>query len=290
MGEPGFERVTFSSSAGPLVARAAGPREGEAVLLLHGFPEFWYAWRKQIPALVDAGYRVIALDQRGYNESAKPERQRDYALAELAADCVAVADGLQREKIHLVGHDWGGIVAWDVAVRHPERLGKMVILNAPHPAVARKYLTTSLRQVLRSWYIFFFQLPGLPEKLFTADHFAAGIRSLTMTSKPGAFTAEDLEQYRAAWAQPGAPRAMINWYRALARYSTRTDLVEHQVQVPTRILWGVGDGFLLREQAKDSLRLCTDGDLVEFPDATHWLHHEQPERVNAALLEHLQKR
>jgi pimeloyl-ACP methyl ester carboxylesterase len=258
---------------------------GPCAILLHGFPEFWYAWRKQIPALAASGYYVVALDQRGYNASSKPERVRDYALRELRGDIVAVADALGRERVLLAGHDWGGIVAWEVAMHHPDRVEKLAILNAPHPAVARRYLTSSVRQMMQSWYVLFFQLPVAPERLFSAREFALGVRSLVGTSAPGTFSDEDLEQYRRAWSEPGAVRSMIQWYRALARHSRQLDLSGATVQPPVRILWGSRDAFLLRELATESLAYWRSGDVVHFEDATHWLHHEQPDRVNEALLE-----
>ncbi|HYO84626.1 MAG TPA: alpha/beta hydrolase [Bryobacteraceae bacterium] len=284
-----MRRIAFEVSAGTLYARVAGPDDGPAVILLHGFPDFSYGWRKQIPALAAAGWLVVALDQRGYNESAKPKNVRDYAVSELTADVIAVADALGRERVALVGHDWGGIVAWAVGMQHPHRVHRMVILNAPHPAVARRFLMTSPRQMLRSWYMLFFQLPKVPEKLFSAAGFEAGVRSLTATSAPGTFSAEELDTYRAAWSQPGALTAMINWYRALARHARRSEVEPIEVQAPTRIVWGAQDQFLLRELATASARYCRSGDLVELENATHWLHLEQPERVNATVLDWLDR-
>ena len=277
--------MSFKVSVGTLKARVAGPADGRLVILLHGFPEFWYGWRKQIPALASAGFHVVALDQRGYNESSKPAHVRDYAIPELCADVLAVADALGREHFYLAGHDWGGIVAWELAMRNPERIRRMAILNAPHPAAARRFLTTTPRQMLRSWYVLFFQLPNLPERLFSAREFQVGLASLQTTSAEGAFSPEDLKHYQTAWGQPGAVKSMINWYRALARYSRREHLAPQPVQVPTRILWGTRDQFLLRELAHASLRYCKQGDLIELEEATHWLQHEQPFRVNAALMD-----
>jgi pimeloyl-ACP methyl ester carboxylesterase len=279
-----LQRVAFKSAAGVLYAMAAGPESGPAVVLLHGFPEFWYGWRKQLPALAEAGFRTIALDQRGYNESAKPRAVRAYALAELSRDVIAVADQLKREQISVVGHDWGGIVAWHVATNYPERLHRAVVLNAPHPAAARHYLLTSPRQLRRSWYVLFFQLPHLPEALFSARGFRAGLFALSATSRSEAFSNEDLRAYKHAWSQPGALTGMVNWYRALARHSRAGDVQPMPVRVPTRILWGRRDAFLLPELAHASMEFCVTGDLIEFPEATHWLQHEEPERVNASLI------
>ena len=202
-------------------------------MLLHGFPEFWYGWRRQIEPLAAAGFRVIVPDQRGYNLSSKPAGVAAYGLTELVSDVIAIADQLGQEKIFLAGHDWGAAVAWSAALLHPQRVAKLAVLNVPHPSVMRKFLSTRPRQILRSWYMSFFQLPWLPEALFSAFNFRAGSRSLLRSSRPGTFTAEDLDQYRSAWSQPAALTAMINWYRALFR--TRSKFPDKSVRVPTRL-------------------------------------------------------
>ena len=262
---------------------AAGPKDGPVVLLLHGFPEFWYGWRKQIEPLAAAGFRVIVPDQRGYNLSSKPSGVAAYALTELVSDVIAIADQLGQEKIFLAGHDWGAAVAWSTALLHPQRIAKLVVLNVPHPSVMRKFLSTRPRQLLHSWYMFFFQLPWLPEGVFSAFNFRIGARALLRSSRPGTFSAEDLAQYRAAWSQPGALTGMINWYRALFR--TRTKFPDKTVRVPTRILWGERDAFLLAEMAHESLRYCTSAELFTFANATHWLQHEEPARVSELLID-----
>ena len=268
-------------------AVAAGPQDGAVVVLLHGFPEFLYGWHKQIEPLAAAGFRVIVPDQRGYNLSSKPFRVVSYALSELVSDVIAIADQLGQKKIFLVGHDWGAAVAWSVALLHPQRVAKLVALNVPHPSVMRKFMMTHVRQLLRCWYIFFFQLPWLPEALFSSFHFRLGARSLLHSSRPGTFSAEDLAQYRAAWSQPGALTGMIHWYRALFRYPTR--FPDRIVHVPTRILWGERDAFLLSEMAHKSLRYCADAELFTFANSGHWLQHEEPARVSGLLIEFFRK-
>src|SRR5580704_17398686 len=161
----------------------AGPEDGPAVILLHGFPEFWYGWRKQIAPLAEAGFRVIVPDQRGYNLSSKPSAVRDYGLRELTADVIAIADQVGREKVFLAGHDWCAAVAWNAAMRYPGRIEKLAILNVPHPAVMRRFLRTSPRQMLRSWYILFFQIPGLPEFLLSRNGFERCAAALEKTSR-----------------------------------------------------------------------------------------------------------
>jgi pimeloyl-ACP methyl ester carboxylesterase len=278
-----LESILFQNGRLTLNAVAAGPKDGPVVVLLHGFPEFWFGWRKQIEPLATAGFRVIVPDQRGYNLSSKPSGVAAYALTELVSDFIAIADQLGQEKIFLVGHDWGAAVAWSAALLHPHRVAKLVVLNVPHPSVMRKFLSTHPRQILRSWYMFFFQLPWLPEALFSASNFRVGARALLRSSRSGTFSAEDLAQYRAAWSQPGAPNAMINWYRALFR--TRLKFPDKTVRVPTRILWGERDAFLLLEMAQESLRYCASAELFTFAGATHWLQHEEPARISELLID-----
>jgi pimeloyl-ACP methyl ester carboxylesterase len=277
------ETIHFQHGDVRLHAVAAGPQDGPVVLLLHGFPEFWYGWRRQIEPLAAAGFRVIVPDQRGYNLSSKPSAVAAYSLPELVSDVIAIADQLGREKIFLAGHDWGAAVAWSAALLHPQRIAKLVVLNVPHPSVMRKFLSTRPRQLLRSWYMFFFQLPWLPETLFSAFNSRIGARALIRSSRPGTFSDEDLAQYRAAWSQPHSITSMINWYRVLFR--ARVKFPDKTVRVPTRILWGQRDAFLLAEMAQESLRYCTNAELFTFADATHWLQHEEPARVSELLID-----
>src|SRR5882672_9166962 len=166
-----LETLAFQNGDIELHAVTTGPKDGPVVVLLHGFPEFWYGWRKQIEPLAAAGFHVIVPDQRGYNLSSKPSGVAAYSLTELVSDVIAIADQLDQEKIYLAGHDWGAAVAWSAALLHPQRVAKLVVLNVPHPSVMRKFMKTRLRQVLRSWYMFFFQLPWLPEAFFSAFNF-----------------------------------------------------------------------------------------------------------------------
>jgi len=278
-----LENLSFQNGAVSLHAVAAGPNDGPVVVLLHGFPEFSYGWRQQIEPLAATGFRVVVPDQRGYNLSSKPSGVAAYALAELVSDVIAIADQLGREKIFLAGHDWGAAVAWSAALLHPQRISKLAVLNVPHPSVMRKFLSTRPRQLLRSWYMFFFQLPWLPEIFFSAFNFRIVSRSLLRSSRPGTFSTEDLAQYRAAWSQPGALTGMINWYRALFR--ARVEFPDKIVRVPTRLLWGERDAFLLAEMAHESLRYCTNAELFTFANATHWLQHEEAARVSELLID-----
>jgi pimeloyl-ACP methyl ester carboxylesterase len=282
-----LEDLTFRNGAIELHAVAAGPPDGPVVVLLHGFPEFWYSWHQQIEPLASAGFRVVVPDQRGYNKSTKPRGVASYALSQLTSDVLAVADQLGQDHIFLAGHDWGAAVAWSVALLHPRRIAKLAILNVPHPSVMRRYLNTNRRQLRRSWYMFFFQLPWLPEAAFSAFNFRLGVRSLIHSSRPNTFSPEDLARYRVAWSRPGALTATINWYRAAFRY--RSKFPDSTVRVPTRILWGERDAFLLSEMAHDSLRYCDSVELYTFANASHWLQHEEPARVSELLIDFFRK-
>ncbi len=263
----------------------AGPRDGPPVVLLHGFPELWYGWRRQIGPLAEAGFRVIVPDQRGYGRSDKPAGVAAYRIETLAADIVGLLDAAGVERASVVGHDWGAVVAWWLALAHPERVSRLAILNVPHPAVMRRHLVSSPRQMARSWYVFFFQLPGLPERFLARDGFANLARAVR-SGRRGTCTDEDLAVYREAWAQPGALTAMVNWYRAALRTGGQR-LPRIRVGVETLVLWGARDRFLGREMAGESAALCDRGQLEVFEKATHWLQHDEAEAVNDRLVRFL---
>jgi epoxide hydrolase 4 len=265
-----------------------GPQDGPLVILLHGFPEFWYGWRHQIPALAEAGYWVWAPDQRGYNLSEKPQEISAYNLDELAKDIIGLIDAAGREKAFVIGHDWGAAVAWWVAIHYPERVEKLGILNVPHPSVMAKTLRSQPRQLLKSWYIFFFQIPRLPEFLISRGHWQGAKQMMLSSSKPGSFSDEDLETYEEAWSQPQAFTSMINWYRAAMRNSRKMSR-SSRIIVPTLMLWGVKDLALDRSMAQPSIDLCDDGRLVFFEQATHWVQHDEPDKVTKFLLDFLAK-
>jgi epoxide hydrolase 4 len=278
------EHLRIENGGVSLHAVTAGPVDGELVILLHGFPEFWFGWRRQIVALAAAGFRVVAPDQRGYNTSSKPAGVGAYAIGNLVSDVLAIADHMGRPKFRLAGHDWGAAVAWVTAAAHPERVTRLAILNVPHPATMMRFVRSDARQMRRSWYILLFQIPWLPEAGFSARDFRVGKNSLVRTSRPGTFSDRDLECYRDAWAQPGALTAMINWYRAFFRANWRGKMKPMRIEVPTRIFWGEKDAFLLPEMAGDSLKYCAHADVLRFPECTHWLHHEEPEKISEALI------
>jgi pimeloyl-ACP methyl ester carboxylesterase len=198
-----LSHIRLQAAGVALHAVTAGPPDGPLVILLHGFPEYWAGWRKQIAPLADAGFRVIVPDQRGYNESDKPADVGDYGLDKLAADVAAIADACGAASFDLVGHDWGGIVAWWAALKYPQRVRRLVVVNAPHPVAGRRYAKRHWRQLLRSWYIFFFQIPRFPEWLLGRGDFALLSAALTRSAPKGLFTRDQLRAYRAAWSRPG---------------------------------------------------------------------------------------
>lgn len=262
----------------------AGPQDGPLVILLHGFPEFWYGWRKQIPALAKAGYHVWAPDQRGYNRSDKPAGVDAYHIDTLARDIVGLIEASGREQVYLVGHDWGAAVAWWVAGNYPQHIKKLAILNVPHPAVMRRTVLEDEEQRKKSWYIFFFQLPWLPERSLSANDYTNLVRALKGSSRRGTFNAEDIAAYKQAWSQPGAVTSMLNWYRAAVRHQDKAQELE-RIRPPTLMIWGANDIALSRTMAQPSIDLCDEGRLVFLEEASHWVQHEEPEMVNRLLLE-----
>lgn len=261
----------------------AGPKSGIPVVLLHGFPEFWYGWRKQIPALAAAGCRVIVPDQRGYNLSDKPKGIDAYCLDRLVADVRGLIEALDYEKVNLVGHDWGAVVSWMLAIKHPEKLHRLGILNVPHPTVMKRFLQRDPEQMLRSLYALFFQLPWLPELSLRIGNWRGASLGMRRSANGNAFTEADLKKYKEAWSQPGAITSMLNWYRAALRYQSQVK-EEMRVRVPALILWGVKDFALSYRMARPSLDYCDKGNLVFFPEASHWVQHEEADEVNRHLL------
>lgn len=270
-----------------LHAVQAGPASGPLAILLHGFPEHWYGWRKQIPALAQAGFHVCVPDQRGYNLSDKPRALRAYNLDRLAEDVLGLIEATGHEHAVLVGHDWGAAVAWWTAIKFPRSVSNLIVLNVPHPIVARRFARRSLEQILRSWYIGFFQVPWLPEFLLRLNGWQVARAMMLASARSDTFSESDLARYVTAWSQPGAMRSMINWYRAAARTRTAR-LSDLRVHVPTRIIWGVGDVALSRRLAPLSLEMCDDGDLFFIERATHWVQHDESERVNELILQFIQ--
>jgi pimeloyl-ACP methyl ester carboxylesterase len=256
------------------------------VILLHGFPEFWYSWHNQIPALSNAGYCVWIPDQRGYNLSDKPTGLDAYKIDELAADVIGLIDAAGRDRAYIVGHDWGAAVTWRVANRFPHRVAKAAVLNVPHPYVMGKYIRRSWHQMLRSTYIAYFQIPALPERMLGADHWQPMAAALKRTAPPGLFSDDDIARYRSAWSQPGAMTAMLNWYRAFVQRPASWS-PSPRVKPPMMMIWGNADTALEAEMAPLSMELCDDGRLNLLDGVSHWVQHQAPAEVNRLLLEYL---
>jgi len=282
-----LEPFFFTNEGLRLHAVAAGPTSGPVVILLHGFPEFWWGWQRQIASLAEAGYRVIVPDQRGYNLSAKPSNCRDYGLDRLGGDVLALLDQLGIQQACIAGHDFGAAVAWWLLLFHPHRFQRAVILNVPHPRVFQHKFRTSARQLAMSWYMFAFQVPKWPEWWLSRHNFQPLVQSLLASSQPGTFGPADFEAYRRAWAVAGSLRAMIHWYRAALRYGFPSPRpTDWRVSVPVLILWGEEDRFLMREMATESLAFCSQGRAILFPGVSHWIQHEEPSRVARELIAH----
>lgn len=268
-------------------ALADGPGDGPLALLLHGFPELARSWRHQLPALAAAGWRAVAPDLRGYGGT---EKRGPFDLATLAADAAGLVRALGRERAVVIGHDWGGAVAWAVAGRHPEVVSRLVVLNAPHPSAFARELRRNRRQLLRSSYMLLFQVPLLPEWLLTRDRAAGVARALRGGSYVrSAWPAEELEPYRRAFLQPGAARAALGYYRAAFRGRRSRGPRPRPISAPTLILWGVEDRFLgvetiARAKLAPYLSPGNAPEIVPIEGAGHFVQNEAPEQVNAALL------
>jgi pimeloyl-ACP methyl ester carboxylesterase len=281
---PNLEHVFLPTNGIRLHVVQSGSRYGSLVILLHGFPEFWYGWRRQIQPLTDAGLRVWVPDQRGYNLSDKPGGVAAYRIDELANDVLGLIDAAGVDRCYLAGHDWGAAVAWWVALKHPERLHKLAILNVPHPAVMVRTLVSSLSQLRRSWYMFFFQIPFISEAILRNNDCEPLVRVLLTGSKPGSFSQEDLDKYRQAWWRKDAITSMLSWYRAAVQMPPTFGDDVH-IKVPTLMLWGAQDVALGREMAEPSLDLCDEGKLVFFESASHWVQQDASDAVNKHLVE-----
>ena len=260
-----------------------GPKDAPLIILLHGFPECWLTWEAQIQPLVDAGYQVMAPDQRGYNLSDKPKSIDDYRIDILASDVEAMRIYAGVEQFHLVGHDWGAAVAWWYAMHYGDKLLTLTVLNVPHPIAFAKTLKQNKRQLLKSWYMFLFQIPKLPELLLSLGNFSLAKRGLIKSSNKDSFSPQLLAGLVAAWGQKGASTGMLNWYRAAFRRPVRA--TNKQVSCPTRILWGENDIALTKEMAQLSTNYCDSVKLTYYPDASHWLSHDKPEQVCQEIIQ-----
>ncbi|HUB54277.1 MAG TPA: alpha/beta fold hydrolase [Mycobacterium sp.] len=257
----------------------AGPPDGPVVVLLHGFPQHNDSWTAVIDRLTTAGYRCLAPNQRGYSAGARPPRRRDYRIPELVADLGALIDASGARRVHLVGHDWGAAVAWAAAADMPERLATVSPISVPHPAAFLKSFLNS-RQGLASWYMYFFQLPRIPEWLLTRRNGAVVAETLRRGGQSRAAAERDAQAMR----EPGALKAAINWYRAMPMLNPRA--INQKVSVPTLYVWSDQDIALLPKSAHDTARYVTGEYRFEIlSGVSHWIPDEQPDKLTDLLLD-----
>lgn len=287
---PPLRHHTVSASGLRFHVAECGPETGPPVLLLHGFPECWYSWRQQLEALGAAGFRAMAPDLRGYNQTDKPAQVKDYAPDQLAQDVVALANALGYKRLDVVGHDWGGAIAWLTAsfpaTRHVVR--RLAVLNAPHPALFLDQLT--LRQFRRSWYMLFFQLPRLPEWLLSRNDFAF-LRKIFAHTKAlrQRVSHADFAVYQEALSQPGALTATVNYYRAILRENPlRLKQRVTPVEAETLLIWGERDAALGRELT-EGLGKLVPRLTIEYLPAGHFVQLEQPDEVSRLLIQYLSR-
>jgi pimeloyl-ACP methyl ester carboxylesterase len=256
------------------------------LILLHGFPEFWFAWRDYMSTLAASGFHVVSPDQRGYNLSEKPRGVDAYRLDILADDIAGLASALGQETFQIAGHDWGGSVAWSLASRHESRLKRMVVLNAPHPALWLRAMKDNPEQRRKSGYVRFLKRPWLPETVLRLGRYEK-LASAFASARPDAFTADIMQAYHDAWRRPGALTAMLNWYRALLREPVEMP-APGTLSPPCLILWGDRDPFAIPKLADESSILCADAEVVHLAGAGHWIIYDAHETVLAYLRRFLQ--
>lgn len=275
---------TIRTSDGVRLALARhGPADGPPVLLLHGFPEDRSAFRRQIGMLVEEGLHVVVPDLRGYGDSDAPDSVAAYAVPRLAEDVREIALHVGGGRaLALVGHDWGGVIAFAAAAADPQLFSRLVVLNAPHLDAFERVVRRRPSQLVRSLYVGAFQIPLLPEAALAADDFALLRRLLTASAAPGLFSRAELDRYARGWEKPGRLSGMLAYYRALLRHPAPK---LGRIRVPTTILWGMKDVALDTALAVESRDLCRDARLALFPRASHWIQHEEPEAVSVAILE-----
>jgi epoxide hydrolase 4 len=272
--------------------------QGKLMLFVHGFPEFWYAWKDLLPEF-GRDHLAVAPDMRGYNLSSKPANVANYAVPLLVDDLRALAKSLGHEKFTLVAHDWGGGVAWSLAINHPECLEKLVIINAPHPALFERELNRNPAQQAASQYMLLFRTPKA-EAILAANNYAFLVDTvLTRGLKKGHFNEEDKQAYLTAWAQPGALTGSLNWYRAAGigppvgeakARSFEPSAAAAKVNVPTLVIWGERDVALVKENLDGLEQFVPDLRVRHIPDGTHWVIHEQPKVVAGYIREFIESK
>ena len=258
---------------------------GPLIVLLHGFPEFWYSWRYQLPFLAERGYTVVAPDLRGYNDTDKP--RTGYDVPTLSRDIAGLIKGLGQEKAVIVGHDWGGVLAWAFAMNYPHMTERLIVMNAPHPQAMQRAFRT-LKQLRKSWYIFAFQLPWLPENaLLRNNAYEIGRMLKGAAVQKSAFPNEVLATYQEAMSKPGAMTAALNYYRQLIQHPLRSTKNYASIGVPTLLIWGEQDIALGIELTYGLEQWVPNIQIKRIPDSGHWVQQEKPELVNMLMAEFL---
>jgi pimeloyl-ACP methyl ester carboxylesterase len=262
---------------------------GPPVILLHGFPENSRSWRRQMPELVSAGFSAWAPDLRGYNRSGRPLEQAAYRLDHLVADVAHLVNATGHPRAHIVGHDWGGIIAWSFAQRYPELVDKLVILNAPHMKIYLQKVKHP-RQMLKSWYMLFFLLPRLPELALAANNFRAIRRMFRQGPlNKEAFSNQDIEEYVRALSRPGALTAALNYYRANLTMADAVRFAHPEpVNAQTLVIWGERDPALGTELLDGLHKIVPRIQIHRIPYSSHWVQNEAPKEVNRVLISFLQ--
>jgi epoxide hydrolase 4 len=252
-------------------------------LCLHGFPELNFSWRHQMPLLAARGWRVWAPNLRGYGASSKPVGVRAYALDHLTQDVAALIDASGAKDVMIIAHDWGAIIAWVFAIKKLRPISRLIIMNVPHPMVGMREIR-KWRQFWKSWYIFFFQIPRLPEYGLLRNG-AEPIRQAfrNMAVDKSRFGRADLDVYAAAARRPGAMTAMLNYYRALLRHRNSVDIGDGCIETPTLMLWGEEDTALNIQCTQGTEAWVPNLTLHRLPGVSHWVQQEAPERVNALM-------
>lgn len=264
--------------------------EGDHLALcLHGFPESRHSWRFQLPLLAEMGYRAWAPDLRGYGETLpKPKAVKDYLIDRLMEDVGAIIDASGATKVTLIGHDWGAGLAWTFAANRVRPLERLVIMNVPHPAVMSNHLRTNKAQRRKSWYMFFFQLPGVPELMLTANDGRAIRKAFfDMARDKTNFGPAVLERYARDAQRPSAIRGMVNWYRAALRLQGKLAGPWDVIETPTLIVWGEEDSALGVELLDGTEAYVRDLTIRRLPGVSHWVQQEAPQKVNPILQERL---
>ena len=296
---PSFEHRRDDVGEVVLHSVVGGPPDGDLVVLLHGLPQFWYTWRHQLEPLADAGFRVIAPDLRGYNESDRPTATSAYRMDALLDDVEGLIDAQSRRSGTVVGHDWGGGIGWELAMTRPSLVDDLCIVNAPHPAAFKRELA-HVTQIEKSWYALFVQLPKLPEMAMSHNDFEIFDRLYRDDPKASAhFSETDIERYKSIFRQPGAVTAALNYYRAyVPRYLSRivresipgltTEVpMTTTIEVPTQVIWGMDDVALVPELSDGLQQWVPDLRVERLPGVSHWVPEEMPNRVTHILVDFL---